>query len=649
MATKKKKLYTLNNEQDVQKLSRRQFVQASIAISTASQSLIACDETTTPRSEMNGGEEAGIMAGDNAGQEAGGQAGNRAGQEAGMMAGEEAGLMAGDGAGELAGDMAGEMLAGDMADLDVLPEPLPPPILSPDPEPVSWFKYGVASGDPQQTSLILWTMLDTELARTRLQDLGVDQSNLEVSYELSDFADESFETPIQSGVIETNEDQGFSVKIKVSSLDADTRYRYRFFISDLGDINGEQEVSIYSHIGETRTLPVNADEIKIAVCSCANFSSGYFHIYRHISIQEDLNVVLHLGDYIYESASLGEEFGRTLASPVEARDIPTYRARYAEYKLDPDLQALHRKHPMIAVWDDHEFDNNANAEDSSSSSGEAWTLRKQEAKQVYHEWMPTAVTVNEALYRRFNLGGIADLFMLDTRIEARSPQLTRAQFRQRFDENRKLLGNQQETWLHNGLSQSTAPWKILGQQVMMSPLQLRGSLESERDTAILLNTDSWDGYAADRSRLFEHIQQQDIEGVVVLTGDIHTSWAAELSINPNDPMYYEPNPPETGDNFDNPKGALAVEFVTPSVTSRSLPLINDTIINALNAANPHFKWYELTRKGFLKLILNQEELSAQWCLVESVAEDSIPGLIYAKELRCTSSKPGLMRLMEVES
>ena len=613
-----------NNEydhRDENKLSRRQFVQASIVLSATSQGLIACDDDLDPPvSEMNAGEQGGTAAG--------------------LMAGEDAGSMAG----ESAGNMAGEIV-----DPDVLPEPLPVPILDPDPEPISWFIYGVASGDPQQDSIVLWTMLNSELSAARREASSTEVPSLEVLCELSEFADESFESPLQTAVVETNAEIGYSVKVIVSSLQADTKYRYRFSVLDPDDINNDQSTRIYSHVGETRTLPTNADEIKLAVCSCANYSSGYFHVYRHLSLQDDLSVVLHLGDYIYESASLGEEFGRTLANPVEARDIPSYRARYAEYRLDPDLQALHRKHPMIAVWDDHEFDNNANAEDSSSSSGEAWALRKQEAKQVYHEWMPTAVTAEEVLYRRFSLGGIADLFMLDTRVEARSPQLTRAQFRQRFDENRQLLGAEQERWLHDGLSQSTAPWKLLGQQVMMSPLQLRGSLESERDNAILLNTDSWDGYAADRTRLYEHIKQEEVEGVVVLTGDIHTSWAAELSINPNDPMYYEPIAPELGDSLDDPKGALAIELVTPSVTSRSLSLINDTIINALNAANPHFKWYELTKKGFIRLTLNQQELIAKWCLVDSVSEDSIPGLIYAKELKCKSLKPGMMRLIEVES
>lgn len=617
-------------------LSRRQFVQASLAL-TAGQGFLACDDEA---STANIDSMSGTQAGEIAGETAGSLAGEMAGLEAGVMAGDVAGNTAGETAGEIAGETAGEMTGG-METGNELPEPLPAPVLQPDPEPVAWFPYGIASGDPQQDSIVLWTALNPEMAAQRLQDLGAEQA-ITVLYELSEYADEDFVNPLQSSVYETNAELGFSVKVIVSALTADTRYRYRFSI-----LNDEER--IYSHIGETRTLPTNSDEIKLAICSCANYSSGYFHIYRHLALQDDLNVVLHLGDYIYESASLGEESGRSLQMPVEARDIPTYRARYAEYRLDPDLQALHRKHPMIAVWDDHEFDNNANAEDSSSSSGETWLIRKQQAKQVYHEWMPTAVSAEDPLYRRFDLGGLADLFMLDTRIEGRSPQLTRAQFNQRFDDNRHLLGEVQETWLHEGLAQSQAPWKLLGQQVMMSPLQLRGALESERETAILLNTDSWDGYAADRNRLFEHIKQNEIEGVVVLTGDIHTSWAAELSINPNDPMYYEPTPPESGDSADDPKGALAIELVTPGVTSRSFELINDAIINALNVANPHFKWYELTKKGFIKLTISQQELNAQWCLVNSVADDSIPGLIYAKQFKCQTSKPGMMRLVEVES
>ena len=498
----------------------------------------------------------------------------------------------------------------------------------------------MASGDPKQDRVMIWTALEPDLAADLLTN--ADHDLISLGYEVSVIEDLAFADPVRTGETDTSPDSGFTVKVEVSDLSADAKYVYRFYSEN------EDGDRTYSHVGHTRTLPEMADEVKLAVCSCANYSSGYFHVYRHLSLQEDLHVVLHLGDYIYESASLGDEEGRRLEQPVEARDIPTYRARYAEYRLDPDLQALHRAHPMICIWDDHEFDNNAYADGSSSSLGDEWITRKQEAKQVYHEWLPTSVDANMPLYRQFNLGGIADLYMLDTRIEARSMQLTRSEFNQRFDENRQLLGEAQEMWLYQGMVESQAPWQILGQQVMMSQLQLRGALETERERAILLNTDSWDGYAADRERLFSHITDNDIGGVVVLTGDIHTSWAAELSQNPNDPMYYEPISNTDDASPENSKGGLAVELVTPSVTSRSFELINDTIINALTVANPHFKWYELTKKGFIKVSLTRSQMKAQWCLIEQVSQRALTGLIYAKTFISQPNRPGLMRLTEVE-
>jgi len=300
------------------------------------------------------------------------------------------------------------------------------------------------------------------------------------------------------------------------------------------------------------------------------------------------------------------------------------------------------------VWDDHEFDNGSYAYGSSSVSDGVWIQRKADAKQAYHEWLPTSVTPDEPLYRSFDLGGVADLLMLDTRIEGREPPLNRANLRQRYAEGRQLLGEAQERWLFDELASSQAPWKLLGQQVMMSPLQVRGALEEERDQAIILNPDQWDGYASARRRFFDHIIDRGIDGVVVCTGDIHTSWGAELSINPNDPGYYAPMPPESESTADT-LGGIAIELITPSVTSRALAAINDNIVEALATIHPHFKWYELTRKGFMLIKLTPTTLEATWCLFDAVDQSQTPGITRARTLTATHRPVGGLRLVPAQS
>ena len=614
-------------------LTRRQIIKTSVS-TLALGVFSSCDDESSPgkeESEEFAGEGAGEAVGDIGGQSAGDMAGETAGDGAGETAGDGAGETAGDGAGETAGDMAGENVIE-----TTLPEPMDPPNLEPDPEPVGLFPYSVASGDPRNDSVTLWTALDQDLAHTLLVD-----GQINLQFELTTLMDDNFSNPIVAASLSTGPETGFTVKTRATGLEADQKYRYRFtYVEPMGE-------PIRSHIGFTRTTPIDTAEVNLAVCSCANYSSGYFHAYRYISLQEDLHAVIHLGDYIYESPSLGDEGTRQLSDAVEADTLERYRKRYAEYRMDLDLQAMHRAHPVIAVWDDHEFDNNAYSEGSSNTSPEDWPRRAMEAKRAYHEWLPTDVRPDEPIYRKFVFGELAELFMLDTRIEGRSKQLTRSEFAQRFSEARSLLGEAQETWLHDGLRESTKTWKLLGQQVMMSPLQVRGALQSEREQAILLNPDQWDGYVPDRDRLYEVFKDSAISGAVVLTGDIHTSWASELSLNPNDPLYYQPVAGPEGDDAENPKGGLAIELVTPGITSRAFAAINEGIVSALSSANPHFKWFELTKKGFIKLNITNERLEATWSLVDRVDQPELPGLIKAQVMRCTPGVAGTMRLQSV--
>jgi len=478
----------------------------------------------------------------------------------------------------------------------------------PDPEqPSEAFPFGVASGDPRPESVVLWTCLE-----------GLEEPTA-LSWRLSTRPD--LGDVVAEGQTEALAERGGCVKLLVEGLEPAQRYYYGF-------ARGDER----SHVGRTLTLAdpslSEADPSVIAAVSCASFNSGFFHVYRAIAEDEDIELVLHLGDYIYESGRYAREVVRDYSDPEEAKTLQGYRARYADHRRDPDLQALHRAHPMIAVWDDHEFANNAcpsrGGDEEAEATGEPWEARKAAAERAYHEWLPTAVEVGEPLYRTFQLSPHAELWMLDTRMDARAAPFTAdsAPRLERFSEERRLISEAQERWLTEGLSASERPWKLIGQQVMMAQLQVRGAPEEERESAVSLNLDQWDGFAGQRARLLRHIQEEQIGGVVVLTGDIHTSWASELSLNPSDPSLYTPEASEVGGEGDltaDPHGgAIALECVTPSVSSFALSGTNDNLDSLLAMANPHIKWRELTRRGFLKLTISAEELRAEWWHVGDV-------------------------------
>lgn len=469
------------------------------------------------------------------------------------------------------------------------------------------FAFGIASGDPQADSVVLWTCL------TELQDQMQDHL---LTYRVSTRPD--LGDVVAEGSVMARLERNFCVKVTINDLLSSTRYYYGFSYD-----------GAYSHIGRTRTLASSEEAQEdatttIAVVSCASYNSGYFHVYRAVAEDEDVQVVLHLGDYIYESSRYARETVRNYSDEEEAKTLEGYRSRYADHRRDLDLQALHRAHPMIAIWDDHEFANNACPTIGGEEEGEVWTQRRQAATQAYYEWLPISEAREERLYQKFQLSPYVDLWMLDTRMDGRSPPLGEDQNPriERFNENRTLISLEQERWLSEGLQASSAPWKLIGQQVMMGQLQLRGALESERENTLLLNPDQWDGFAIQRARLLTMIQEQALGGIVVLTGDIHTSWASELSINPSDPSLYHPEKDEIGTAADQTNlphgGAIALECVTPSVTSVALSGTNETVDELISTANPHIKWRNLVRRGYLKLILSAEELRAEWWHMDNV-------------------------------
>ena len=431
-------------------------------------------------------------------------------------------------------------------------------------ECIAPFYHGVASGDPLSDRVIIWT-------RITPQDFG---QTLIGTYHMA--TDDQFQNIVASGTYTTDSTVDFTVKIDVMGLQPNTFYYYEF------EHNGA-----YSLVGRTKTLPVgDIQNMRLACVSCANLESGYFNVYDAIANRNDVDAVLMLGDYIYEYESGG--FGpngnidRIWDPAVEIVDLNEYRLRYNSYRMDYALRKLHQNFPWICIWDDHETANDAykdGAENHQVNEG-PWNVRKDNGKRAYFEWIPIRPKApgNQQIYRTFELGNLAKIIMLDTRLEGREVQLN-ANDANFSDTSRTLLGQSQMTWLKNELSSTTQPWKILGNQVMVGAVNLLGSP---------VNTDSWDGYPAERQRLFNHLISQNIDNTVVVTGDIHTSWALNLQ-NGNTPV--------------------GVEFVSPSVTSPGSPINLSALITV---QNPHIKYVELTKKGFVLVDIDTNRVQGDW-------------------------------------
>jgi len=460
------------------------------------------------------------------------------------------------------------------------------------------FNYGVASGDPRQDRVILWTHFQPDVL-------------LPVSVEWRVALDAGMTDIACSGTFHTDASRDYTVKVDADGLQPGTTYYYQFNVQHK-----------YSPVGRTRTAPEgDIAAARFAVISCSSYAHGYFNVYRILSERDDLDAILHLGDYIYEYAQNDYDeillrSKRALAPAHEIITLSDYRRRHALYKLDEDLQAVHRRHPFITVWDDHEFANDAysgGAENHNDGEGD-WEERKAAAKQAYFEWMPIRENQDGTISRTLSYGSLLDLMMLDTRIEGRVVQPSGSDKQSEAkDSNRTLLGFEQEAWLHQQLQTSTARWKVLGQQVMMAQRYFI-NLPDYFGGGASLWLDSWDGYAASRDRLLALLRQQQISNVVVLTGDVHSSFAADLSDDPYDNSNY---------NRNNGEGSLAVEFVTPSVTSPGFPpVIAETGAATIMSASPHIKFAELRQHGFILLSCTDTLVQADWYYVPQILSRS---------------------------
>ncbi len=439
------------------------------------------------------------------------------------------------------------------------------------------FYHGVASGDPLPDRVIIWTRVTP----------NNNQTTIPVLWQIA--TDTTFENITNYGIVTTNSNKDYTVKADPENLAANTYYFYRFYA--LGK---------YSMVGRTKTAPdpaASPNNVRFALASCAEFSNGYFTPYRKIAQRNDIDAVIQLGDYIYEQS--GGNI-RTFDPDAETISLSQYRTRHSQYKLDADLRLAHQRYPFIVVWDDHEFANNAytdNAGGHNSLFEGSWDDRKAAAMQAYFEWMPMRRpepdTNPQRIYRKLSYGTLIDLFMLDTRIIGRNQQAFA--FIGADDNDRTILGTEQRDWLLDGLSQSNAHWKIIGQQVMFAPLRIAGAR---------INNDQWDGYTADRQRLLDHIMQNNITNTCILTGDIHSAWANDV--------------PYSNYNAATGEGSATVEFITSSITSDGFPFEFGEDVVLSN--NSHIKYTNLLQNGYVVLDVTPERTQADYYYVNTVSE-----------------------------
>jgi alkaline phosphatase D len=410
-------------------------------------------------------------------------------------------------------------------------------------------------------------------------------------------SDRGFNSVVKSDSLSTSPDRDYTVKVDVTGLSAGQKYFYRFI--SLGKT---------SIVGETKTLPDKSpDSLKFAVVSCANWEFGYFNPYARIA-ERDVDAVLHLGDYIYEYATgkYGNKNSDRKNLPAhETVTLDDYRTRYSQYHLDAGLRSVRQKHPFITIWDDHEVANDVyskGAQNHQAEEGDFMT-RKEAAKKAYYEWLP--IREGETLYRSFQFGELADLIMLDERLEGRVKPLDSLNDPAYKNEYRTMLGEEQLNWFEAKLKEGKR-WKVIGNQVMFSPLDQSASSPGKG-----VNLDSWGGYPLERNRISEFIQTNSIKDVVFLAGDTHASWALEVI---NDPL--------TSKNK-NTKTPFAVELGTTSISSGNANEYEaDSLVIAKEKkfllANRHLKYTNQRDHGYLLLTLTAKGAKAEWFFVETL-------------------------------
>ncbi len=454
------------------------------------------------------------------------------------------------------------------------------------------FTLGVASGDPWPDRVVLWTRLAPE----PLEGGGMPMANVEVGWEIA--RDRAFASIVQKGTAIARPELGHSVHVEPAGLEADREYFYRFRAG--GEI---------SQVGRTKTSPAEGaavDRLRFAVCGCSHYETGHFTAYRRMA-GEQFDFIFHTGDYIYEGRSDG---GRNPAVVRQhhAHEIYTvvdYRNRYAQYKMDPDLKAAHASAPFIVTWDDHEVDNDYAGEmDENGTPPEVFLLRRAAAYQAYFESMPLRTSLlpsgpNLTLYRRLRFGTLLDLSVLDTR-QYRSDQVcgttTATDCAAALDPERTILGAAQERWLFDQLAAARSTWTVIGQQV---PTFARDMIKSNPKGRFSM--DKWDGYVASRTRLYNRLMETKAPNPILLSGDVHVHYGADLKADYEDPR----------------SRTVGVELTNTSISSSGDGAEVSGNWEAIRGDNPHIK-YHSAKRGYIACTATPASLRAEFKILDRV-------------------------------
>jgi alkaline phosphatase D len=453
------------------------------------------------------------------------------------------------------------------------------------------FTLGVASGDPDSSSVVLWTRL---APKPLDPDGGMPREAVNVTWQIA--ADESMNRIVAAGAAVATPALGHSVHVEVNGLSPDRWYWYQFRAGDA-----------VSPIGRTRTFPA-ADalpqQLRFAVTSCQNYEQGLYTAYEQMA-QDDLDLVCHLGDYIYEYEAGRNGKVRTHAGP-EITSLSDYRIRHAQYRSDPLLHGMHAQCPWLVTWDDHEFDNNCAGEISEEPGIDPaeYLSRRANAYQAYYEAMPLRASClpsgsDMTLYRKASYGRLAEFLVLDAR-QYRSDQPNNDKYSPlndaALDKSQTMLGREQRNWLYQKLITSGAAWNVLAQQVMMGMVG-----GSRGDSELRYSMDQWPGYAAERMSLMQFLKDRQISNPVVLTGDIHSNWVNELRVD--DRQTEEP--------------VVATEFVATSLSSGGNGPEKPKGLEQILRDNACVKFHNGER-GYIRCVVTPQSWKSDYMVVDDI-------------------------------
>jgi alkaline phosphatase D len=474
---------------------------------------------------------------------------------------------------------------------------------------IETFPHAVASFEPTSTAVLLWTRLAG----------GAGAADWLLA------ADPDLHEVVASGRATTGPERDHTVVVDVEGLEPATTYWYRFTAGD-----------DRSPVGRTRTLPgAGADRFRIATVSCARYTEAPLGVYRAVA-EREVDLVLHLGDYIYEDGN--DRGARPNDPPHTAVTLDDYRRRIAEMRADPDTQALHLRHPMVTIWDDHDLSDNAwraGAKKHDPETHGPWTSRVEAAARARHEWLPCRLRRPDqplVTWRSMPIGDLAELLLLDTRLIGRDRQAGDEGSPDLHDPQRSLLGDEQRAWLHERLADVERPWAVLASGVVVNEIELSWPSPLRGVNALLpngyaildgrlLHDDQWDGYPAERAQLVSAMARRGRAGgrSVILSGDVHSSWA-----------FTGPCDPHTGE-------AVAVEMTTPAVSSAAMGRAHypgmwrvlDREVNRLD----HVGWADVTERGYGVLELTPEAATAEWWFVHPYTDDPSGTSVAAAAMR----------------